>query len=363
MAVHKRGKGWRAEVFVNSKRVKSRSGFSTKRLAQKWHDETATLFRNEKSASKVKDTTYSFDDLVDRYLSNHLPTIRASTQERYIGEINYRIRPYFSYVKLNEVTPDLIEQFRVELLRGKYSSKLNSGKGNLSAKSINNCMDLLRSILNKGVKWKMIEKSPFDLERLKIQRAKYDWWENQKDIDAFLNEARKSPYYCIFLLALETGARLAECIGLSKKDVSFDRNQIHIHRQWLDKEKRYGDTKHNMERFIGFNKDSELRQVLMETIRKSPHEEAIFVSGTGNRVGARKVSGYHFENIVRKAKVPRIRFHDLRHTFASRYMINVGDIWSLMGILGHSNIKTTMRYAHLSSNVSRVPSVIKVEKL
>ena len=50
---------------------------------------------------------------------------------------------------------------------------------------------------------------------------------------------------------------------------------------------------------------------------------------------------------VREAGVRKIRFQDLRHTFASHFMMNGGDIYHLKEILGHSDIKTTMRYVHL----------------
>jgi len=59
--------------------------------------------------------------------------------------------------------------------------------------------------------------------------------------------------------------------------------------------------------------------------------------------------------VVKRAGVPIIRFHDLRHTFASWYMIEVGDIWSLKGILGHVDVQTTQRYAHLSQRHQRMP--------
>lgn len=76
---------------------------------------------------------------------------------------------------------------------------------------------------------------------------------------------------------------------------------------------------------------------------------------TGRRLGARKLAGYFFPQAVVRAGVPRIRFHDLRHTFASWYMIRQDDIWSLKGILGHVDVQTTQKYAHLSSRYQRIP--------
>ena len=67
----------------------------------------------------------------------------------------------------------------------------------------------------------------------------------------------------------------------------------------------------------------------------------------------RNLAGPCFSNIVKKARVPKIRFHDLRHTFASWYMIEIDEIWALKSILGHCDIRTTQRYAHHSKSRKR----------
>jgi len=106
---------------------------------------------------------------------------------------------------------------------------------------------------------------------------------------------------------------------------------------------------------VPFHPDSGLREILKEAIEKSTHPEAIIVTPSGKRILNRKLAGYHFPKLVGAAKVPKIRFHDLRHTFASWYMIEVGDIWSLKGILGHVDVQTTQRYAHLSQRHHKMP--------
>jgi integrase len=96
--------------------------------------------------------------------------------------------------------------------------------------------------------------------------------------------------------------------------------------------------------------------ILAEAAKGKEPDDPLFITRTGKRVGARKLSGDHFQRLIKKAGIPRIKFHDMRHTFASWYMIEVGDIWNLMGILGHSSVKTTMRYAHLSNSHQKMPS-------
>ena len=64
-------------------------------------------------------------------------------------------------------------------------------------------------------------------------------------------------------------------------------------------------------------------------------------------IGARRRLEGSFEDLLKRAKIRNFRFHDLRHTFASWYMMNGGDLYELAKILGHSNIKMTERYAKL----------------
>ena len=67
-----------------------------------------------------------------------------------------------------------------------------------------------------------------------------------------------------------------------------------------------------------------------------------------------------FETILKLAGIEDFRFHDLRHTFASWYMMNGGDLYELAKILGHSNIKMTERYAKLAkSHIARTGSTAR----
>ena len=85
----------------------------------------------------------------------------------------------------------------------------------------------------------------------------------------------------------------------------------------------------------------------------SGHEEIIFITSRGKRVTNRALAEACFKNIARKAHIPIISFHGLRHTFASWYMIEIDEIWALKSILGHSDIRTTQRYAHHSASRRR----------
>ena len=338
-----RGK-WKAEVYVSGKKRKTKSGFRTKAEAERWKVQYINDFLSGRISQESSLNQVVMDEVIERFINDHLPTTRSSTRTRYLVDIEHRILPWFKGLRVSDVSMSNLDLFRSGLIR----------RGELSRKSINNCCNLLRSILNKAVEWGYIEHSPYRLKSLKVDRKKYPWWDEQGQVRKFLSMIAGHPHEGAFRLALERGMRLGEIVGLSKEDISFDLGTIHVHRQWDDKEKRYGPTKHNNDRWLKFDPSSDLGRSLQRACENSPHPEALFCTSTGRRIGARKLSGDVFQKLIRKADLPKICFHGLRHTYASWYMIQIGDIWSLMQTLGHSDLKTTMRYSHVSGKHLRL---------
>ena len=356
MSISKRKNGtYNVEVYIDGKRVAMKRGFRNKTEAKIYHDEVKSKHRQDPLTAALND--YTFDQLVTNYETIHLPKVRPGTRERYKIDIDLRLRPKFGAFKLKTITPEMIMAYQTELLKS------------LKPKSINNCIALIGAIFNFGIVTKMVRDNPCKLLKpIKVAAKTFNWWDKWDDVQKFLaatvNEplsadhfqGGKDPYAAAYRLALECGMRLGEVVGLSKQDIDFERGQILVHRQWLIKEMDYGPVKHNKIRTIGFDVNSDLAKMLKAAVENSKDPEVIFVTLDGERVRSDKLSGFYFAAWIEKLGLPDITFHDLRHTFASWFMIRGGNIWELMEILGHSNISTTMRYAHLSSKVKVVPS-------
>jgi integrase len=328
---------WRAQVFVDGKRVATQGGFERKSEAKAWHD--ATL-RARKEGPPQSEAT--FEELLTHFRGWHLPKVRPGTKRRYEVDLKERIVPFFSHRRLADITPRLLEEFAKEC------------QSKLSPKSVNNCLHTLRLMLNKAEKWKLIAESPYGLESLTVTTKPYVWWSKEDDIQKFLAAAKASRYFPVYLLALETGLRYGEIVGLSTRDVDLEQGTIHVHRQWNEREGCYGPTKHGKARFVDFTVGGELGLMLGAQVRAA-RGERLFVTATGAPVTKSNVAHKLFRASIRRAGVPLIPFHGLRHTFASWYMIRHDNVWDLMAILGHSNIKTTMRYAHQSQRARRKP--------
>ena len=138
----------------------------------------------------------------------------------------------------------------------------------------------------------------------------------------------------LVLIALTTGMRIAEIFALKWSDVLYREGLICVRSKLKGGKIRYAP----------------MPAELAAELRKYPAtigEDRIFPPKRGATGERQRVEG-SFETILEMVGIEDFRFHDLRHTFASWYMMNGGDLYELAKVLGHSNIKTTERYAKLA---------------
>ena len=141
----------------------------------------------------------------------------------------------------------------------------------------------------------------------------------------------------ILVTALNTGMRKMEVLTLTWKDIDFDKSFITI-RKTISKSKKV--------RRIPIN--SKLRGVLLKQKIKTQHSGYVFLTNEGLPYSAKNPSALKrtYGTACNKAGIKGLRFHDLRHTAATRMIENTGNIVAVSKILGHADIRTTMRYAH-----------------
>jgi integrase len=150
----------------------------------------------------------------------------------------------------------------------------------------------------------------------------------------------------IVLVALTTGMRIAEIFGLKWSDLLYKEELISVGAKLKGGKVRYAP----------------MPPELTAEFRRYPAimgEERIFPPEPGARRQRQRVDK-SFETVLELAGIESFRFHDLRHTFASWYMMNGGDLYELAKILGHSNIKMTERYAKLAKqHIARTGSTAR----
>jgi integrase len=150
----------------------------------------------------------------------------------------------------------------------------------------------------------------------------------------------------IVLIAVTTGMRAAEIFGLRWADVMYGEGLIAVRSKLKGGKMRYVPMLPEL-------------AVELRRYRAVTGEDRIFPPKPGAKSGRQRVEG-SFEDLLERAGIEDFRFHDLRHTFASWYMMNGGDLYELAKILGHSNIKMTERYAKLGrKHIARTGSTAR----
>jgi len=148
------------------------------------------------------------------------------------------------------------------------------------------------------------------------------------------------------LIAITTGMRSAEIFGLRWSDVMYSEGLLAVRAKLKGGKMRYVP----------------MPPELAGELRRFPvvmSEDRVFPPKAGATSERQRVEG-SFGDLLRRAKIENFRFHDLRHTFASWYMMNGGDLYELAKILGHSNIKMTERYAKLARrHIARTSSTAR----
>jgi len=140
----------------------------------------------------------------------------------------------------------------------------------------------------------------------------------------------------IIVVALNTGMRKGEILNLKWDDLDFRQKIIYLL-----------NTKNNEKKEIPMN------QVVFYTlfkVKKHPESPYVFCNKDGKPYGSVKTA---FRNALKKAGIKNFRFHDLRHTFASHLVMAGVDLNTVKELLGHKDIKMTLRYAHLSPDHKR----------
>lgn len=137
----------------------------------------------------------------------------------------------------------------------------------------------------------------------------------------------------ITLLALNTGMRRGELLGLLWEDVDLQGQRLKV---------TVGNAKSRKARHIPLNREA---QEVLRTAWKEGASGPVFPARSGGRMNSISSS---WEALVEAAGIKGFRFHDLRHTFASRLVMAGVDLNTVRELLGHSDIRMTLRYAHLA---------------
>lgn len=272
------------------------------------------------------ETKITFNQLADKYVENF------GTQKCFAGFKDYMIkglRAEFGERKLSQIS-----YMDLETWRNKRKATLTIAGKPRADGSVNNELAVFGHMMSKAVEWQLLEVNPFKkgaglLIRVDNQRTRFL---SEPEIEALLSECPRH-LKPIVETAILTGMRLGEILSLKWEQI---RNGLIM--------LEGGMVKSGKGRQIPVNEDLDM---VFKEVRRQNHlkSEFVFCDSQGRRFNDVRSS---FSGACRRAGVENFRFHDLRHTFASRLVMRGASIKAVQELLGHSTLNMTMRYAHLS---------------
>jgi integrase len=277
------------------------------------------------SLEPVRDQHLTLAQAFDRYYQAKVRKKSLDEDKRIAAHL---IDKFGGTTRLRDLTASRIARYRAARLTAKsVRRKDKHGKATpLGAASINRPLALLRHLLRLAAQdWEVIPKVP--VVRLeKEPQGRIRCATEEEDARLFDEcKASQNPHlFNIVKVAEETGMRYGEITGLTWDRVDLSRGVIRL-------EVTKG----------GKRREIPMRDIVYKILSTMPEPRK-------GRVWPDKAIRTAFENAVERAKIEDFHFHDLRHTFASRFMMNGGSLLSLSRILGHATLAMTTRYAHLS---------------
>jgi integrase len=197
--------------------------------------------------------------------------------------------------------------------------------------TINLMLGQLRHMFNRAIEWEMLDENPLrHLRFLQMNNARLRYL-SIEECGRLLDGCGVDHMRGIITVALHTGMRLGEILSLKLPDIDFVTGVLTIQNS------KNGESRH-------IPMDSTVTALFKQTPKQS-NSDYVFPSPTGERRSCNQKAFRHARSL---AGLVDLHFHDLRHTFASQWMMNGGDLFALRGILGHKSIVMTQRYAHLS---------------
>lgn len=263
----------------------------------------------EKEFPRKANNNKPFRFIAAKYFELHGPNLRSCSWQSMLKRIN----AYLGDKPVGKITPESIQHF------------YNLTEAETSVATANRYLSLIQSIFNKSKAWGHYHGenpcSPIKKKPEPNHRNRYLLKEEIQRLMAVCHPRLKAIVAC----ALMTGMRRGELLALAWQDIDFTSNAIQIL----------------------YSKSTKPRQIpILPQLRQLFWEIGPKYKGSVFELPEITLRRY-YNKALHEAQISDFTFHDLRHTFASHFIMKTGDLPTLQKILGHANIQMTLRYAHL----------------
>ena len=296
---------------------------------------------------------YTVGQWMDVWFENYAKIkVRPSSHQTYRGYIENHIKPNIGSIPLNKLTSLELQKLYKKLLGNGRVERIESKKQpkGLSAKTVRNINQIICSALNLAIEQRLILTNPADACALpKLEHREMKTLPVEQ-LTSFLREAKESGVFEMYYIELATGLRRGELLGLKWSDIDLEHGSLRVQRQIarIDGEIVEAPLKtKNAYRTLPLSADA--IDVLKTQKKKCGNSQYVFPSPTGGPISPDSVL-HMLHRVLERAGLPKVRFHDLRHTFATLALQNGVDIKTVSGMLGHFSAGFTLdTYAHVTT--------------
>ena len=290
------------------------------------------------------------------------PNARPATQRTYEGYIRLYLHPRLGSIPLNKVTTSDIQQMCTWMMTEARLDQKNGDSG-LSDSQVINCYSLCDRVLEKAVAEKLIVRNPAKGCKLPPNRPNEMKVLSREDMQKVLIQAKEENYYELFLLEFATGLRLGELMALQWDDVDLVTGELRINKQvnLVGSKLVISEPK---------TKAAVRTLILPPSVRKVLAEYKTRVNSRWLFPSPKKddlpiipsAVSRRLHTLLEHAGCEQVRFHDLRHTFATNALAHGMDIKTLSTILGHVSSATTLNtYSHVTDEM-RQRAAVKIDQ-
>lgn len=328
----------------------------------KTQTEVKKKLKEKQSQGTLKHKSYLFQDWISDFLVNYKKNeLKATTYDTYRGHFRKHIQnSWIGNMRLENVKSGDLQKY--------YNQKMDEG---YSSKTVRAIEVIINEALNMAFLLRMIPQNPNVLTTIP-KKIKYEAKILTMDeIDIILTEAQEEELYPLIVTALYTGMRKGEIMALKWENVDFEEKIIFVKNSLCRVENENIDEKgrrHANYQIMEPKTKKSIRTIPMldevyaalteqkrrQEAQKEQYQDIyldqgfVFADSTGNYLPQRQfMDKYH--NFLKKYGITDIRFHDLRHTFATLLIESDVSMKLVQELLGHSTISTSMDiYAHVS---------------
>jgi integrase len=350
---------WIVQVTIQNKRISKY--FKSQAECRQWLRTTQSQIQDGLTLAGARTTLIEY---LEQWLGSIRESVRLNTLDQYTQIVRQHIAPRLGAIKLKDLRSDQIQSL--------YNEKLDNGT---SARTVLLIHAVLHRSLVHALKLGLIGRNPVDaVTRPKVRRKEMRVFTDDQ-ARTFLSAAKQTRHACLFQLALHTGMRQGELLGLRWKDINWINRQIHVQRQ-LQRVPN-GSLIFSEPKTAASRRTIVISPTMVDSLRKHLEEQEVYKKELGEKweendllFPSKLGTPLHpsnlfivYKELLKETGLPLIRFHDLRHTAATLLLQQGVHPKIVQERLGHSNIAMTLDiYSHVLPSMQE-DAALKMDEL